>query len=190
MARVDGIQFNRLVRLDETHIYDRDSRVVMTAAFEPIYQLQADPHFIQGENWLRIRHQGRYGLIDTAGTVLIPFEYTSLDPHFLDGSTLAFNSEGTGCIVSVVAEPYCPEGLVNNVTLTRLYLTRSDRDATANTTYRFTLYDYTNTEIMTFDSDVANPNTYMVNNPYVDATVLTFDGTEETVVIHYTLSDD
>ncbi len=168
LISMDGISVNQLTRLSDERLYDTQNRYMMTYDFKPLFKLEQNPIFNYQEEIIITTHDGKYGIIDYHGEVLVPFNYTQIHNLFSNGSTIAVRNGTEYCIISLTGDETCVPDFFS-IMLPGLYITR-----TTETDYKFRFYDFDGKLLNTITSAQGWATSFDINNPYVDGQIINF----------------
>jgi|GEM_PF-4986847 len=86
---VSGLEPNAFIKLDDTHYYNANSKIIFNANLKPLcYLAGMNPILLSDAQCFYGSYNGKFGTVDYNGIVQIPFKYDSLVARFEKGYTI------------------------------------------------------------------------------------------------------
>lgn len=155
VADVTGDNFNSLLRLDDSHIFDNQKYLMLDNELNPLFVVPTSSSIVYSEGIIIFRDKGLYGAIDYDGKVVIPFEYEYLSPNFYDGKTYGRGLNNINQLINLDNTTNIIEGSYEYITkgLLLIYNRNLERN----------LYEG---EIINYDGEIIATVEY--NKPYIE----------------------
>ncbi|MDD3999677.1 MAG: hypothetical protein PHX62_02110 [Bacilli bacterium] len=101
---IPGMGVLNLVRLDDKHYYNVNTKYVYDDKYNPIFRIHpSDTAYINYTDKVFVvrNDDNYYGIIDFDGNILVPFEYSYINRYFVDGKTYGIYIDGNYCFIDI-----------------------------------------------------------------------------------------
>ena len=100
------VDISSFKKLKDGMYYDTSTRRIFNSKLEPVLKLNSNDTILFKEELIIAYNNkyNRYGIIDYSGNIVVPFEYNSIDPIFIDGKVYAKDLNNKGKIINTKGE--------------------------------------------------------------------------------------